>query len=537
MKELYGLRYDFVRKNDIFLKVMSGRVSLLEQDLTNTAAKMLEYNQITGLLDVLIEKVDLEAALLYKITGKRMLSQVLKMHRLQARSFFQLLVRLGSIIDEGRSYLLSEERFVLHQDFIFVGDDLEDIHLLYLPIASIDHGLLPQEQWRDLILELLEYVDDMQVEQLRVLLSELKRSDWTLSSALKSWIQRLTGLDSHSMKLAMEPDISESEGPLWDHNSSKSFSERNESVDGPEQEPVIHMEADRFETLDTEEEMHQELGHGYIEDLLRKKPAAPKDEMKTGAKDQSRPQRRDKAMKIAILCMLLLASVSLLVPAPEARYVFLLALFCCIGTAGFYYWRASTKEKRGEIDWDAALEAEEEDGARPNKRDKDIYEKDMDSASDDQAREKELPPASQQGAIIHHQMHPIQSARSAPPSATTVLNRMEGTTVLNAKPSASNQNAVLERIDGGRKERIPIRLDSFSIGRERSAVDWHLDAIGISRLHCEIVKDEEGYAFKDLGSKNGSFINGELLVPYKAYRLQSQDQVRMADVELIFRVE
>jgi pSer/pThr/pTyr-binding forkhead associated (FHA) protein len=54
-----------------------------------------------------------------------------------------------------------------------------------------------------------------------------------------------------------------------------------------------------------------------------------------------------------------------------------------------------------------------------------------------------------------------------------------------------------------------IRLSTFpvEIGRGFDA-DVELGDIHVSRRHCEIVRTEETLAVHDLGSKNGTFVNG-----------------------------
>jgi pSer/pThr/pTyr-binding forkhead associated (FHA) protein len=80
--------------------------------------------------------------------------------------------------------------------------------------------------------------------------------------------------------------------------------------------------------------------------------------------------------------------------------------------------------------------------------------------------------------------------------------------------------------DGSREVRLDQRL---TIGRVEG--DLVLDDKGISRKHCEIVKGEGGFLLRDLGSSNGTLVNGEKV---SERRLADGDKIRLGAVTLSF---
>lgn len=56
--------------------------------------------------------------------------------------------------------------------------------------------------------------------------------------------------------------------------------------------------------------------------------------------------------------------------------------------------------------------------------------------------------------------------------------------------------------------------------------------LGISRQHTLISRTETGYAVKDLGSTNGTWLNSIRLTPHQFYDLANGDQLRMAQLTL-----
>ncbi len=55
----------------------------------------------------------------------------------------------------------------------------------------------------------------------------------------------------------------------------------------------------------------------------------------------------------------------------------------------------------------------------------------------------------------------------------------------------------------------------------------------MSRRHAEIVLAETGYVVKDLGSPNGTFVNGERITEH---RLHDDDRIAMGGQVFVFKV-
>ena len=55
---------------------------------------------------------------------------------------------------------------------------------------------------------------------------------------------------------------------------------------------------------------------------------------------------------------------------------------------------------------------------------------------------------------------------------------------------------------------------------------------GVSRRHCRIYAEDDDYYVEDLGSANGTFLNGERLTPYLPHVLREGDRLQLGRVEL-----
>ena len=89
----------------------------------------------------------------------------------------------------------------------------------------------------------------------------------------------------------------------------------------------------------------------------------------------------------------------------------------------------------------------------------------------------------------------------------------------------------LEWENGGVKHFSTLEGTKFIIGRTEDA-NLTLYENGISRRHAEI---EHGCKLTDLGSKNGTFLNGERLIPFKQYAIDNGDRIMFSTIECVFK--
>jgi len=67
--------------------------------------------------------------------------------------------------------------------------------------------------------------------------------------------------------------------------------------------------------------------------------------------------------------------------------------------------------------------------------------------------------------------------------------------------------ARLVSLDG--QTSIPLKNDVVVVGRKRGVCDVFLDRGNVSKLHCLIVKTDGLLLVRDLGSTNGTLVNGQ----------------------------
>jgi pSer/pThr/pTyr-binding forkhead associated (FHA) protein len=76
----------------------------------------------------------------------------------------------------------------------------------------------------------------------------------------------------------------------------------------------------------------------------------------------------------------------------------------------------------------------------------------------------------------------------------------------------------------------------LALGRRRGS-DIELPFADVSEQHARLSRDEQGWLLADLGSANGTYVNGRHLTPFVAQAISVGDVLRLASVELVFEGE
>lgn len=85
-------------------------------------------------------------------------------------------------------------------------------------------------------------------------------------------------------------------------------------------------------------------------------------------------------------------------------------------------------------------------------------------------------------------------------------------------------------------EDVVINKLSFVIGRLEGQVDYVHSNNAIGKVHAEIITREGCYYLKDLNSKNGTYINGKRIDSNIEYEIKNNDKITLANAEFLFIV-
>ena len=98
-------------------------------------------------------------------------------------------------------------------------------------------------------------------------------------------------------------------------------------------------------------------------------------------------------------------------------------------------------------------------------------------------------------------------------------------------PAAAKTEKAVLLVRGGPNDGATVALAEGMATMGRLVInDIMVDEPGVSREHAGVGGDSEGYWIKDLGSRNGTFVNGER-VGAEPRRLRNMDRIELAGIK------
>lgn len=82
---------------------------------------------------------------------------------------------------------------------------------------------------------------------------------------------------------------------------------------------------------------------------------------------------------------------------------------------------------------------------------------------------------------------------------------------------------------------MEIKTFPFIIGKSGGKSDGVINDNAISRVHAKIDFENDQYTIEDLNSKNGTFVNDEIIDPYQIVNISIGDKITIASFDYIFR--
>ena len=124
----------------------------------------------------------------------------------------------------------------------------------------------------------------------------------------------------------------------------------------------------------------------------------------------------------------------------------------------------------------------------------------------------------------------LRADEPMPPSSDTMVFARPGHEA--QSPSSARRAYLLVQTDGAPPVQFDLGGPLISIGRA-SDNDVIVDDALVSRHHCQLKLQHGAYSFADLGSRNGSFVNGQ---PVSEIALGPGDRIRIGSTEIEFQV-
>lgn len=511
---LYGLNYEYSHQNGKSI-IFNGinKQDLTQKDLHAVQLKMMQSNKIPHLLSLSVENIDLSTKLHYDITSKSKLISFFRNNSANMNDYYQFFLSIIKTIEESSSYMLDQQSFVLDADFIFIGAHASDVYLTYLPIIGLNKERDLTDDMKNLLTDVAGEIEGLQGNEFKSILNYIKKPSFSfagLKQLLLELISLRTNINQVNIQSAAHSD---------DHfNLPNTATQNQESIQHTPVRPPIKPEKQIGET---------------------KKNNVKNTKVK---KEFPALTSREKTFMFvgAVLGIGMTWKLYDMYTNPMMLAVCGVLSFLVICAVVIYWkvWRPGVTAVETEIPIESANDTgSQESPIAPSQQ------KQLSNHQPVQAQTMQAPsPMHQHNAHNIFEAHRSEAASSmdttllGEPSEDTVLLEDEADLMMDQGQDTEQVLPVLIKENpSGQEEKIMIDKSNFLIGRNLDSVNYAEDAVGVSRIHAEIVKiDATSYAMKDLGSKNGSKLNSNAMVPYKIYALNENDILELGKATYTF---
>ncbi|BBH24777.1 hypothetical protein Back11_61220 [Paenibacillus baekrokdamisoli] len=516
------LRVDFStsRGHEMIVDRDSG---ILREELDEVEIQMLQGQRIPKLLPIDWVDIDGKVTFRFSLSGRRMLIHRLQTQQISMLEFYSLLLTVAEALDDSQHYMLRTEGFMLSDHCLFVGESWSDVALVYMPLRGIKAVPSTGEAVLAMTVKWIGYVDQPDGVGLQRILHDL-REEHVSWSRLRQTIHSLLGtIHSEDME-------------RFSRQAAAAQIQNSNLI------PFRMKESSNIE-LPKISEAQPNYTHWNVDKEL---PLVHMDSEDT----EQNPSKKGWILGTMFIVIVGIIWRFLYLPSPNQTSLLISTGLTIMAVAGLLiYWKA--KHGNNEVsaeDWRLGSKwNEEEDGFVPDsiplsravKKPGRVIPGKMNSRDEVMVglagNENRTPFAARKEPEV--QAPEVQAPAPEPARQMEIVasrnNNNEATVLLGKEADYSGStnesaNFWVERETEGSVEKIILQAKSFIIGRSEEGTNYVDSSSGISRAHLELTSSHGGWSAKDVGSRNGSTWNGQMMIPYKAYPLNSGDCVQLA---------
>ena len=589
---MYGLTRDFVRNGGAFM-ILEKADGLRMEELCKVQIGMLFSNQIPHILPLHTREIDQNVTLQYDISGYKMLSQMLKSGHISLHVLYHLLFQLADVLVECRQYMLEPQNFWIQEDYVFIQGSMEqgELGLVYVPMMNTGQKDQTPQLFRDLVIRLMAHVQELQGEGIQRVLQLCDDERWDIQKLRELLLE----LSAGSSARPFNQPIEEGNEIGFNFNTSKSNTGQPDSPlrpslikpdvevrdNDPNMNSFLHRRTKEQPSSGSPNYTFQKQNSAQTQVPFAK--SAAQEDM--DIEEDSSASSSSRTTYLWLGCMVAIALVWRFIYMEQpGRNVMILSILLSVGLIVAVGWigKSGKKEsgsrsesgdrKRFTLSFSGSkknkqAKVEEEmfqESWRWNTTDKsggvkEPYNESLQAGSVDENRiasrlsnlnTMSASDITTMGAAPEVMYNPLTLQRqsgeyagssgleSATPTvdATVNLQQLAASGIANINPAVKSYYLERTLKKGERSERVDLKGTSFVIGRAEDMVQCVDRSTGISRAHVELSRSQSGYVIKDLGSVNGTILQGQLLAPYKEYPLTDGDIFILAETVYVYRV-
>lgn len=447
-----------------------------EPDTASYQMRMLVGNTIPSILKCRVQGVDGKFRVCFDITSRQSVGSLFEEKKMGYQDLCMILGGFIQIMDELSEYLLNPERLVVKPEFMYVDLEKRQLYFCYLPGYA--------EDIRQKFQELTEYI-----------LPKLDHED-----------QKAVMLGYGVYRRALEDSFH------LEHIKRELYQEREEKEIGWEN--LIEKKTDEKQILSDdiyEKNRRTKRENGKEDEMLKRDENLEKlsceDELiwyESEPKEDKKKEKKHIYSEMAgrlIWCICAALAILMVIAGSMTGYLprlpvtgMIAGILAAMGIGMVWVWFTAFRKQKKEKEINEKREQVEE----PMKNI---------SVKFSEMTEKEEQPV--------------------------VTQRNFGETVVLSAGVITGPATLVSR-EPGELATIYLQKDLMVVGKMENAADAVIDLPTVSRIHAKIRKRDGEYYLTDLNSRNGTSVNGKMLLAEEEYCLQDQDEVDFAQARYIF---
>lgn len=488
--------------------------------IVNYQLLMITGNKIPGLLEVSRRQNNDEVALLYDITDKKSLSDILGERKLKKQELLKVIEAIVKADSNGRSYQLANKGIIIDPEYIFFEKNKPEVRILYLPVFDAD---AEPSALNDMIKSMIMdgKIENTNDNFLGTLIDVLNKDNFSYRT-LGEFLRRFSRGNS-----------TQDRNPVREKPESRPEHDRKPKPgDPPYSGPNIPPVKTRTEGTS--------MGRN-ADNQFKGVQQEPEKEVKNGSSIKNVIFILAAAVVILLIGVLYTRGVFFVDGQLKPEYIGAAAL--AGGAVLFILYRemfVNNKDKT-ETQKKSADNINKDLPRKPVPGAKAVTMPQKTPTSKPEVRPKKTPKHDKEALP---QKPPMPTAVQHKPSEVSKPYDMgalgfdefdDNSDTVIIEGETDGADAYLEYYVNGISAKIPIDGKSIIVGKQKSRVNYSIPNKTISKVHAEFGIDSNGYYVKDYESTNGTFINdGNRLQAYKQYEIKNGDTIRLANLDLTF---
>jgi hypothetical protein len=507
----------FEQKRGHFM-IVERHPPISHDELNETQLQMLKTCDIPGLLPLETEECDGQLSLRYSLTGTRMLTEAMRTAYWSMTEMMGALCRLAEVLEECRLYLLDAYRIRLHDEFIFVGNEWNDLKFTYLPIDM--PTLHRADDLERLIIRWILKVKEPDGKAMQAILRLVATEGFIPITLIRYARQYLAGSFNEKSLMPLRPPVPAlSAMPTESSPVSAKPSRAWDIFAPPSGDP-----------------------HSFSGMLGDDSAPLQNNRIQARASNQELNDSNPRGIPIPMdigRVRIIVACTGLSLLAVGWRFIYLdhpnhqKLLFCLcltfvIGAGALLIWNGMPK-------WaNRRFRSQVHANGQRNERPINLGIEDEGTDSGGWGGSPRFPIAlspMNSSPLSRSDAFSEEEDRSSllPETSWIPFHKPDQTAFLDPKQISHAETYCLVWETKGARSRIPLQGKSLVIGRSAEAAQHVDETIGMSRAHAELIRISEQWKVKDLGSRNGSRLNDKPMAPYEWYTLQTGDCLTLAN--------